>query len=218
MKIGILGTGNVGDAIGSKLASLGHDVLMGSRTAMNEKALAFVAKNADHTQSGTFEDAAAFGEIVFNCTKGEIALDVIAQVGASLKGKILIDVSNPLDFSQGMPPSLIPSLSNTNSLGEEIQKRHPEVDVVKTLNTMWCGLMVNPGLIGEGNHVNYICGNNNTAKEKVKGILMDFGWKKENILDLGDITNARATEAVLPIWLRVWGVTRNGSFNFRIIQ
>jgi predicted dinucleotide-binding enzyme len=218
MKFGILGTGNVGDAIGSKLASLGHDVMMGSRTSGNEKALAFVAKNADHTKSGTFEEAAAFGEIVFNCTKGEIALEVIAQVADAIKGKILIDVTNPLDFSNGMPPCLIPELSNTNSLGEEIQRRHPEVDVVKTLNTMWCGLMVNPTLIGDGNHVNYICGNNQSAKDKVKTILQEFSWKKENLLDLGDITNARATEAVLPIWLRVWSVTRNGTFNFRIIS
>lgn len=218
MKFGILGTGNVGDTIGSKLASLGHDVMMGSRTAANEKALAFAAKDAAHTRSGTFEEAAAFGDIVFNCTKGEIALDVIAQVADSLKGKILIDVTNPLDFSNGLPPSLIPALSNTNSLGEEIQRRHPETHVVKTLNTMWCGLMVNPGLIGDGNHVNYVCGNNAESKEKTKQILMEFGWKKENLLDLGDITNARATEAVLPIWLRIWGVTRNGTFNFRIIS
>jgi hypothetical protein len=83
---------------------------------------------------------------------------------------------------------------------------------------MWCGLMVNPKMIGSGDHVNYICGNDAAAKQKVIGLLEEIGWKKENILDLGDISNSRATEAVLPIWLRVWGVTKNGAFNFRIIS
>jgi predicted dinucleotide-binding enzyme len=135
-----------------------------------------------------------------------------------VNGKIIIDVSNPLDFSKGMPPSLIPSLSNTNSLGEEIQKLFPQAKVVKTLNTMWCGLMVNPNMIGGGNHTNFICGNDADAKTKVKSLLNEFGWKNENILDLGDITNARGTEAVLPIWLRVWSATQNGAFNFKIVS
>lgn len=218
MKISILGTGNVGDTIGSKLVELGHTVMMGSRTANNEKAQAFVAKHNGKAQAGTFAEAAAFGELIFNCTKGENSSDALKLAESGLNGKILIDVSNPLDFSKGMPPSLIPGLSNTNSLGEEIQKQFPTVKVVKTLNTMWCGLMVNPNMIGGGDHVNYISGNDADAKSKVKSLLNEFGWKNENILDLGDITNARATEAVLPIWLRVWGATKNGAFNFRIIS
>jgi predicted dinucleotide-binding enzyme len=218
MRISILGTGNVGDTIGSKLVELGHDVMMGSRSANNEKALAFVAKQNGKAAAGTFAEAAAFGEIVFNCTKGEASLDALKLAGAALDGKILIDVANPLDFSHGMPPGLVPALSNFNSLGEEIQRTFPKVKVVKTLNTMWCGLMVNPRMIGDGEHVNYLCGNDAEAKEKVRALLKTFGWKDEQLLDLGDITNARGTEAVLPIWLRVWGATKTGAFNFGIVR
>ncbi len=218
MRISILGTGNVGDTIGSKLVELGHDVMMGSRSANNEKALAFVAKQSGKASAGTFADAAAFGEIIFNCTKGEASLDALKLAGAALDGKILIDVANPLDFSRGMPPGLVPALSNFNSLGEEIQRTFPNVKVVKTLNTMWCGLMINPRMIGDGNHINYLCGNEAEAKEKVRALLKTFGWKEEQLLDLGDITNARGTEAVLPIWLRVLGATKTGAFNFGIVR
>lgn len=220
MKIAVLGTGSVGETIGSALIAKGHQVKMGSRTASNEKAAEWVKKIGTNALQGTFADAAAFGEIIFNATKGENSIDALKQAGATnLKGKILIDIANPLDFSNGIPPSLLPSLSNTNSLGEEIQKTFPDVKVVKTLNTMWCGIMVNPAIIGGGDHVNYLCGNNADAKATVKNLLVDnFGWKEENLLDLGDITNARGTEAVLPIWLRVYMATHNGAFNFKIVK
>lgn len=220
MKIAVLGTGSVGETIGSALIAKGHQVKMGSRIAGNEKATEWVRKSGANALQGTFADAAAFGEIIFNATKGENSIDALKQAGATnLKGKILIDIANPLDFSNGIPPSLLPSLSNTNSLGEEIQKTFPDVKVVKTLNTMWCGIMVNPAIIGGGDHVNYLCGNNADAKATVKNLLVDnFGWKEENLLDLGDITNARGTEAVLPIWLRVYMATNNGAFNFKIVK
>jgi hypothetical protein len=217
-KIAVLGTGMVGDTIGSRLIELGHQVMMGSRTAFNEKAKNFVAKHPSGASAGTFADAAKFGELIFNCTKGENTIDALKLAGDGINGKIIIDVANPLDFSKGMPPSLITSLSNTNSLGEEIQKTFPEAKVVKTLNTMWCGLMVNPGMIGGGDHTNFICGNDAEAKAKVNTLLKEFGWKDQNIIDLGDITNARGTEAMLPIWLRVWGATKNGAFNFKVVQ
>jgi predicted dinucleotide-binding enzyme len=218
MKIAVFGTGMVGDTIGSRLIELGHQVMMGSRSASNEKAAAFVAKHKSGAGAGTYREAAKFGEVIFNCTKGDGTIDALKAAGDAINGKVIVDISNPLDFSKGMPPALIPSLSNTNSLGEEIQKTFPNVKVVKTLNTMWCGLMVNPNLIGGGNHTNFICGNDADAKAKVKLLLNEFGWKNENLLDLGDITNARGTEAVLPIWLRVWGATQNGAFNFKIVS
>src|SRR5512139_755063 len=144
MKIGVLGTGVVGEAIGTKLLELGHEVKMGSRSAGNEKALAWVNQNpvyADFASQGTFAEAAAFGGIVFNCVVGHAALEVLASIGAAtLKSKILIDISNPLDFSRGMPPSLL--VCNTDSLGEQIQRAFPEVKVVKTLNTLTANLMV----------------------------------------------------------------------------
>lgn len=218
MKIAVFGTGTVGDTIGSKLVELGHQVMMGSRTATNEKAANFVDKHRSNASAGTYADAGKFGEVIFNCTKGDGSLEALRQAAASLDGKIIIDIANPLDFSKGMPPGLIPSLSNTNSLGEEIQKAFPGAKVVKTLNTMWCGLMVNPNLVGGGNHTNFICGNDAEAKVKVKALLQTFGWKNENLLDLGDITAARGTESVLPVWLRIWGATQNGAFNLKVVS
>lgn len=219
MKIAVLGTGMVGDTIGSRLIELGHEVKMGSRTADNEKAQAFVARHKGKASAGTFADAAAFGEIIFNCTAGAASVEALKMAGeAALNGKIIVDIANPLDFSKGMPPSLIPALSNTNSLGEEIQKAFPSTKVVKTLNTMWCGLMVNPAMIKGGDHTNFICGNDDEAKQKVRSLLNEFGWKNENILDLGDISEARGTESVLPIWLRIWKATQNGAFNFKVVS
>ena len=218
MKIAVFGTGMVGDTIGSRLIELGHQVMMGSRNANNEKAKAFESKHKTGASAGTYADAARFGELVFNCTKGDGSIEALQLAGDALNGKIIIDVSNPLDFSKGQPASLLPALSNTNSLGEEIQKTFPKAKVVKTLNTMWCGLMVNPNMIGGGDHTNFICGNDAETKAKVKSLLKEFGWKEQNILDLGDITNARGTEAVLPIWLRVWGATQNGAFNFKVVS
>jgi predicted dinucleotide-binding enzyme len=215
-KIGVLGTGMVGNVIGAKLIQLGYQVKMGSRTAANEKALAWVEANGTAASTGTFADAAAFGEIIFNCTRGDVALQVLEQAGMeNFKDKILIDISNPLDFSKGMPPSLIPSLSNTNSLGEEIQKLLPGAKVVKTLNIVNCEVMVDAQKAG-GDATMFVSGNDAAAKTEVKKILALFGWK--DIIDLGDITTARGTEMLLPIWLRTWMATGNGYFAFKIVR
>ena len=217
MKIAILGTGNVGDTIGSKLVELGHDVMMGSRTKDNVKAKAFVDKYSGKASAGTFADAASHGEIIFNCTAGMASIDALKLTGEkNLNGKILIDVANPLDFSKGMPPSL--SILNTTSLGEEIQQSFPGVKVVKALNTMWCGLMVNPAMINNGDHHTFISGNDMAAKVTVKKLLNSFGWSDKNIIDLGDISTARGTEMYLPLWLRIWGATQNGAFNIKIVS
>jgi len=216
MKIAILGTGQVGQTIATKLAALGHEVKMGSRTANNEKANAFVAANGGKTSQGTFADAAAFGEVVFNCTSGGASLDALKMAGAeNLKDKTLIDLSNPLDFSKGMPPSLYPQYSNTTSLGEEIQKAFPDAKVVKAFNTMNCKLMVEPTLV-PGEHDLFVGGNDAGAKEKVKEIAGWFGWK--NPIDLGDITSARGTEMILPLWVRMMGVNQSPNFNFKIVR
>jgi predicted dinucleotide-binding enzyme len=212
--IAILGTGMVGDAIGSKLVSLGHKVMMGSRTANNEKALAWVERNGNLASNGTFSDAAAFGEIIFNCTTGQVSLEALQLAGReNLQGKILVDVANPLDFSKGMPPSL--TVCNTDSLGEVIQRQFTDVKVVKTLNTMNCQLMVNPGLLNEPGNV-FICGNDAEAKKEVNQLLESFGWK--NSIDLGDISAARGTEQLLPIWVRLMGTLGTAMFNFSIVK
>jgi 8-hydroxy-5-deazaflavin:NADPH oxidoreductase len=217
MKVAVLGTGMVGSTIGSKLIELGHEVMMGSRTANNEKAVAFVTQSNGKATAGTFADAAAFGEIIFNCTSGGASIDALTLAGkANLTNKVIVDIANPLDFSKGQPATL--SINNTTSLGEEIQSKFPTAKVVKALNTMWCGLMVNPAMIGNADHTTFISGNDADAKTIVKDILKSFGWFEKNILDLGDITTARGTEMYLPLWLRIWGATQNGAFNIKIVN
>jgi len=214
MKIAVLGTGMVGNAIATKLIQLGHQVMMGSRTVNNEKAKAWADQNGTNGSQGAFEDAAKFGEIVFNCTHGSATLDVLKQAGAeNLNGKILIDISNPLDFSKGMPPTLF--VCNTDSLAEQIQRAYPQTKVVKTLNTINCNVMVNPSLI-PGEHDVFVSGNDAGAKTKVKELLSAFGWK--TIIDLGDITSARAAEMWVFIWVRLWGYAGNPNFNLHVAK
>lgn len=230
MKIAIIGTGIVGKTIASKLVELNHDVMMGTRNVSDKLASTATdnygnppfgewIKTNSKIKLGSFAEAAAFGELVVNATNGSNSITALILAGTkNLAGKVLIDISNPLDFSNGMPPSLLPGLNNTNSLAEEIQRTFPDTMVIKTLNTMWCGLMVNPNLVGNGDHINFISGNNSEAKNKVIKLLNQFGWLDKNILDIGDITGARATESLLPIWLKVMGVTKNGAFNFRLVR
>jgi len=219
MKIAVLGTGMVGDAIGSKLIELGHEVVMGSRTRENLKARAFVDKHKGLARAGTFAEAASFGALIFNCTLGSASIEALQMAGVeNLKGKIIIDISNPLEFSKGAPPNLTHNLSNTNSVGEEIQLQFPESMVVKTLNTIWCGLMVNPAMINGGDHNVFISGNNEEAKVKVRELLQSFGWMEDNIFDLGGIETARGPEMYLPLWLRIYRATNNGAFNIKIVS
>jgi predicted dinucleotide-binding enzyme len=212
MKIGILGTGMVGEALGTKLVQLGHQVKMGSRSSTNSNAHEWAKNNGPNASPGTFADAAAFGEIIFVCLKGEITLDVIRSVAFELSAKTVVDVSNPLDFSRGMPPSL--SICNTDSLGEEVQKAVPSAKVVKTLNIVNCEVMVDPAK--GGNPTMLVCGNDPGAKAKVVELLKNFGWK--DILDLGDITKARGTEMLLPVWLDLFGLIGNPRFGFKIVR
>ena len=217
MKFAVLGTGTVGNTIGSRLIELGHTVMMGSRTADNEKAKAFVDKHTTNARAGLFADAAAFGEIIFNCTAGVFSIEALTMAGAkNMIGKIIVDLANPLDFSHGAPPSL--SVVNTCSLGEEIQKAFPQSKVVKTLNTMWCGLMVTPSLVNKGDHHVFLCSNYEDAKEEVKKILFSFGWKDENIIDLGDLTAARGTEMFLPLWLKIYATKKGSAFNIKVVD
>ncbi len=215
MKIGVLGTGAVGGTIASKLIALGHEVKMGSRTANNEKAVAWAKEAGARASAGTYEDAAAFGEVLFNCTSGAGSLAALEAAGAAnLRGKILLDVSNPLDFGKGMPPTLF--VSNDDSLGERIQRAFPELKVVKTLNTVNCEIMVDPARLGADTDV-FVSGNDEEAKARVSEILRGwFGWK--SVIDLGDITTARGTEAYLPLWIRLWGALGTANFNVRVVR
>jgi predicted dinucleotide-binding enzyme len=214
MRIGILGTGDVGGRLGTKLVSLGYDVRMGSRTAPNAKAAAWAKANGPRASAGTFADAAKFGEAVFNCTAGSASLEALKMAGAeNLSGKVLVDVANPLDFSKGMPPTL--TVCNTDSLGEQIQRAFADAKVVKALNTMSNEVMVNPQLV-PGEHDAFLCGNDPQAKAKVVEILRAFGWKSP--IDLGDITAARGMEMMLPVWVQLMGSIQTRHFNFKIAR
>ena len=216
MRIGVLGTGMVGRAIATKLVALGHEVMMGSRTADSETAAEWVASAGSGGSQGTFADAAAFGELVFNCTAGTASLEALEMAGAeNLAGKTLVDVANPLDFSQGMPPRLF--ICNTDSLAEQIQRAFPDARVVKTLNTVNCEVMVDPARV-PGEHDVFVCGNDETAKAEVVELLRSFGWWVENIVDLGDISAARGTEAYLLLWLRLRGAFQTGHLNIKVLR
>jgi predicted dinucleotide-binding enzyme len=153
---------------------------------------------------------------VVNATQGAVSIDALKAAGEkNLEGKVLLDLANPLDFSKGMPPSL--TVCNTDSLGEQIQRAFPRTKVVKTLNTMTALLMVDPARVGGGNHHVFVSGNDAGAKARVSGLLRQwFGWRE--VIDVGDITTARGTEMLLPIWVRLWGALGTPFFNFKIVR
>jgi predicted dinucleotide-binding enzyme len=212
MRIGVLGTGMVGEAIATKLVQLGHSVTMGSRTPDNVKAARWARSQGINASQGTFADTAALSELVFLCTRGEATLEVIRTVGAAaFADKVVVDVSNPLDFSRGLPPSLM--ICNTDSLGEQVQKALPLGKVVKTLNIVNCEVMVEPARGGAPTML--LCGNHPEAKAVVIALLTDFGW--QDIIDLGDIKAARGTEMLLPVWLSLQQVIGNPYFGFKVV-
>ena len=212
MRIGVLGTGMVGRTIATKLVQVGHEVRMGSRTAGNEAATAWSAEAGDAASEGAFADAAQFGELVFNCTAGAGALDAVGSASAGLEGKLLIDVSNPLAFPDGQPTLFV---GITDSLGEQIQRALPATAVVKALNTVNAEVMVEPALV-PGDHVVFVCGDDAEAKERVLALLGQLGWPRERVVDVGDITGARATEGYLLIWLRMMGWVGGARFNIAV--
>jgi predicted dinucleotide-binding enzyme len=212
MRIGVLGTGVVGQTIGTKLVALGHDVTMGARSAGNEKAVEWAAGAGEGASEGSFADAAAHGELVFNCTAGTASLDALRSAGEEeLRGKVLVDVANPLDFSKGMPPTL--SVCNDDSLGEQIQRAFPESRVVKALNTVSSMVMVDPVV---GTNL-FLCGDDAAAKQEVVELLAGFGWPAESFVDLGGIDAARGAEMYLALWIRLMGVQGTPAFNIAIV-
>lgn len=214
VKVGIIGSGTVARTIGAKLASIGHEVVLGTRDAA--KLADWLAAAGQGVHASNAAEAAAHGDIIINATAGIGSLNALAAAGAeNLGAKILIDIANPLDFSHGFPPTL--SVANTDSLGEQIQRAFPALKVVKTLNTMTADLMVNPRQLAGGDHVIFLSGDDAAAKARVEGWLREwFGW--EQIVDLGDISTARATEMLLPIWVRLFGVFGTPMFSFKIVR
>ena len=216
MRVAVLGTGMVGTALATKLAELGHVVTMGSRSADNEDAARWASQAGGEALHGTFEDAAAAGQIVVNATAGGASLDALSAAGErNLAGKVLIDVANPLDSSGGMPPTL--SVMGDDSLGEQIQRAFPEAMVVKALNTMSCRVMVDPARV-PGDHDVLICGDEESAKAGARELLASFGWPERSIIDLGDISAARGIEAYVLLWLRLFMALDTTDLNIKVAR
>jgi 8-hydroxy-5-deazaflavin:NADPH oxidoreductase len=225
MRIAVLGTGVVGRTLAARLDGLGHDVVIGTRDPAVTMARTepggfgtapYPQWQAEHPgiRLLSFAEAAAFAELLFNATSGAGAMAALVAAGEpGLAGKVLIDVSNPLDYSRGMPPTLDPV--NTDSLGEQLQRAFPSTHVVKALNTMNCQVMVDPGRV-PGEHTAFVCGNDGAAKAAATGLIASFGWPPGAVLDVGDISAARGTEMLLPLWLRLMGSFGHADFNFHI--
>lgn len=219
MNIGILGTGTVGETIANALIKKRHDVLMGSRAAGSDKAKAWAKKGGRRAQEGSFDAAARFGEVLFICLNGEHALRALETIEPQhVAGKIVIDVTNPLDFTHGMPPRVLEEYSVV-SLGERIQQALPNAYVVKTLNTVTASLMVDARRVARGAHSLFLCGNDKDAKNKVAHFLADnFYWKGDHLIDLGGIAAARVTEAYVPLWVQLWQTHGTPMFNLRVVR
>lgn len=226
MNIAILGTGVVGQTIAQKLVSLGHDVHVGTRSIRETLARTendnfgrppFRDWHAENpkVKLESYAEAAAFGELVVNATSGTGTPSALELAGkANLAGKVLLDISNALDFSAGFPPSI--AVANTDSVGEQIQRALPQTRVVKTLNTMNAYLMVNPRLL-PGEHNVFLSGDDADAKAQVRSLLESFGWAANEVIDLGDITTARATEQLFSLWARLFGLLPTPMFNFHVV-
>ncbi|MFI8962974.1 NADPH-dependent F420 reductase [Streptomyces sp. NPDC053493] len=214
MRIAVLGTGEVGRRLATALVSLGHEVTLGSRTADHAGATAWAAEH--RAAHGTFAGAASGAELVVNATGGLVSLAALEAVGAeNLKGKVLLDVSNPLDPSEGMPPKVV--TPEGGSLAEQIQRTFPEARVVKSLNTMANAVMVDPSRV-PGDHCVFVCGDDPEAKAVVSGLLRSFGWPEARIVDLGDLSGARGAELLLPLWLRLYASLGTTDFNFAVLK
>jgi predicted dinucleotide-binding enzyme len=225
MRIGVLGSGIVGQTLGHALAQLGHEVVLGTRNpdlvnegrGMMKMSLAdWMERAGESARVGTFAEAAGHGEIILNATSGMGSLEALALAGGEqLAGKVLLDIANPMDFDEGMQPIL--TVCNHDSLGEQIQRAFPEVRVVKALNTVAAAVMVNPSAVAGGDHHTFVCGNDAEAKALTTGWLKEwFGW--EHVMDLGDITASRGLEMVLPLWIRIMGTLHTPMFNLRVVE
>lgn len=226
MQIGILGTGIVGQSLGLKLVKLGHSVILGTRDpskidepkgrGSDARSLRqWLVESGSKATVASFREAVANSEIIINALRGASSLEVLQAVGEEYLGsKILIDVSNPIDLSRGFPLTLF--VKDTDSLGEMLQRTFPNVRLVKTLNTMSAAVMVNPDLVGNGNHTVFLSGNDEEAKACVTSLLRELGWR--DILDIGDISTARGTEMMLLIGHAAMRALSPSEIAFKVVR
>jgi 8-hydroxy-5-deazaflavin:NADPH oxidoreductase len=223
MKIGIIGSGVVAQTLGSKLIELGHDLILGTRDPgkLDDKKMLgatlreWKSQTGDRAKIATFKEAAAHGELLINATSGEVSLDALKLASADKVGpKVLIDVANELDGSKGMPPRAL--ASQERCLAEKIQAAFPELKVVKSLNTINALVMVDPQALAGGEHTVFVSGNDADAKATVVALLRSFGWT--DVLDLGDLSTARGPEMYMALWIRLWGATKTGHLNIKVVR
>ena len=223
MKIGIIGSGVVAQTLGSRLVEQEHVVVLGTRDPkkLDEKKMfastlrEWQDQIKNRAKIATFADAAAHGEILINATSGQVSIEALKLAAADKVGpKILIDAANELDHSKGMPPAVL--ASQERCLAEKIQATFPNLKVVKTLNTIGAPVMVNPKAVGGGDHTVFVSGNDPDAKAQVTKLLESFGWS--DVLDLGDIGSARGPEMYMAMWIRLWGATKTGMINVKVVR
>lgn len=226
MRIAVLGTGTVGRAVAGRLDELGHDVVIGTRDVeatsartepdpMGNPAYGSWAPQHPGVRLAGFAEAADGADLIVNATSGAASLQVLAAAGdGALAGKVLLDIANPLDFSKGFPPTLF--VKDDDSLGEQIQRAFPDALVVKALNTMAATLMVQPQQLADGDHTVFVSGNDGQAKATVTALLRELGHR--DVIDLGDISTARGSEMLLPIWLRLMGTLGTPVFNVKVVR
>jgi 8-hydroxy-5-deazaflavin:NADPH oxidoreductase len=214
MRVGVLGSGVVGQTLGRGFVELGHEVKLGSRTPEKGELAEWAKGRGRNASIGTFADTARHGELLVLCCLGEAANEVIDLAGPShFDGKVVIDATNPLDFSRGMPPTIFVGLSD--SLGERIQKKLPQSRVVKCFNIVPNSLMIRPEL-GGTTPTMMIAGNDDGAKSQVTEILREFGWTET--VDIGGIDGARWLEALVPLWVRAAAKVGNFHCAFKLLK
>jgi predicted dinucleotide-binding enzyme len=225
MDVAVLGTGMVGQALAGRLASLGHTVTIGTRDPRATLARtgpdgmgnpAFADWHADHAEVGlaTFAEAAAGADLVVLAGHGAAAADMLSAAGEeNLAGTVVLDISNPLDFSAGFPPSLF--VKDTDSLAEQLQRSFPDARIVKSLNTLNASLMVDPASLGQSSTV-FVSGDDAEAKALVTSVLESFGH--DDVIDLGALETARGAEMLLPLWLRIMGALGTPHFNLKVVR
>ncbi|MEI7778677.1 MAG: NAD(P)-binding domain-containing protein [Actinomycetes bacterium] len=216
MRIGILGTGIVGQTLGTHWLGLGHEVGLGSRTSGNPEGQRWATGASGPATCGSFQDVAAGAELIVNATPGQVSLSALEQARAHLGGKVILDVANALDFSNGFPPAL--AVGTNDSLAEQIQRAFPDACVVKSLNTMPVEIMVAPQAVGDGEHDVFVSGDDAAAKQVVIDLLLTTGWHNDRITDLGPLSTARAAELLLPLWLSVMQHSGSRLVTFSVVK
>jgi len=213
MRVGVLGSGQVGQRLAAGFRGRGHEVMIGSRDPAKPELVRWLSGEGAGIEAGTFAAAAAHGELVVLAVLGNAAEQAIAEAGPeNFSGKVVIDAMNPLDFSGGFPPKL--SIAGQDSLGERVQRALPDARVVKAFNTIGSAYFVDPNFT-EGDPTMLIAGDDEDAKRAVADVLADFGWSQT--VDIGGIEGSRELEAICIAWVKIGGARGAWDHGFKLL-